>query len=272
MLILPPGAIRTSFQSDLVQAIPVAEKVLESISDGNRTTFSGSFLIFRNLSRASEIVLDSIVAAVLGSSDLNVVTQLVNDFINLFTKKVGLTVEEIKGFFGELAVLEMSKSPIDLIACWHESTNERFDFNSGPDRLEVKISFSPTRVHHFSSSQLPAPRGVNVQIVSMMSQLVPNGIAIFDLYQSLRQRLDSIGAMKLDSLFTKFVSRDEPLCESLLFDYDMAKGSIAIYDSDTIPRPVMAPGVISASWESELTYINPAQTLIHISKMVIQNY
>ncbi len=261
LLVLPLGSIADSFMSELVQAIPSSERELESVVDGSRTSIVASVLYFRDFTRAAEIVLDSIVDALQEPSHQTSVPQLVKQFINLFSLRHGLSDEEVTGFFGELVTLSVATSPSQLVSCWHVDSHERFDFNSPACRLEVKTSLRARRVHNFSSSQLPEPAGVSVQVVSILTQIIPNGVNVFSVYDDLRKSLDKGAILRIDEIFTKFVSKDEFKCQEILFDMDMAQATLEVYDARTIPQPILVDGVLNAQWEADLTVAAPAESL-----------
>lgn len=256
LLVLPLGSISEAFVSDLVQAIPSSERELESVVDGSRSSIVASVLYFRDFTRAAEIVLDSIVEALQEDSDPTSVPHLVKQFINLFSLRQRLSDEEVTGFFGELVTMAFSTSPSQLGMSWHVESHERFDFNSTGCRLEVKTSLRSRRVHSFSSTQLPPPAGVSVQIASILTQIVPNGLNVFSVYEELRKALDKPAIRRIDEIFIKFVSKDEFKCQELLFDVDMARATLGVYDAEAIPQPILAHGVLSAQWEADLTSVH----------------
>lgn len=266
LLVLPVGSIETPFSSEEVEAIPVAYKEIESIQSGAKSEITASILSFRSLSKAAEIFIDVIVGSVLDAPDVGSVARLVSEFIDLFSKKSTLSDEEIIGFFGELTVIACSEDVDSMVESWHTNMLDRFDFSSGSDRLEVKIASTPRRIHRFSSRQLPSPSGVVVHVASMLTQQVPAGLNVFEMYKRIRDRSGEKARRELDLKFSRFVAIDESKCEDLSFDFEMAKKSLAIFDADSIPRPVLGPGVVSAKWESDLTHLEATRSKNTLTK------
>lgn len=260
LLVLPIGSVALKFLSETVEAVPVTNGEIESIQFGTREKLSSSVLKFRNLSKAAEIFIDAIVESALESQAVNEVANLVAEFIELFSNKAGLTSEEIVGFFGELTIIEACDSLDQMIESWHSHPLDRFDFSSNSDRLEVKTSTTSRRVHRFSSSQLPAPTGVSVLVASMLTQQVPAGASVFDVYELVRARAGIASIRRLDLAFSKFAARDEAKCEEMLFDLEMAKNSLKIFEASAIPMPILTPGILSAKWEADLAYLPDAQS------------
>lgn len=270
LLILPIGAVSEHFTSETIEALPFEQKYIEPIDSGESETITTSIVSFRNLSRAAEIFIDAIVSSALETDNMMEVSELVSEFIELFSKKTTLTMEEVVGFFGEMLVVEMCNATDSVLESWHSNPNDRYDFALGSDRLEVKTTMSPRRVHRFSSTQLPAPKGVSVDFASIITQQVPYGSSIFDLYGIVRAKTELTGRRRLDLLFSRFASRDEATCEELMFDLNMARESLKIFNAEDVPRPLMTPRVISAKWQSDLTDTPAGLPQNALSKMIIR--
>lgn len=271
LILLPVGAVETPFASEFVQAIPVAEREVVAVSGGSSKKIVASLLLFRDLTRAAEVFLDVIVDNAISAHTSTDVAKLISEFIALFNRRSRLSEHEVTGFFGELALIKGSENADRLIQSWHLDKMERFDFNFNSERLEIKTATSVRRSHRFSSSQLPAPKGVRVQIASMLTQIVPGGMSVFDLYDDIKLKIGPVSTKHLDEIFGKFVLQDEELCETLTYDFEMLMETMNFYDAEDVPQPIMTPGVISAKWEADLTDIGPAKAAMELSKLVRSN-
>ena len=65
----------------------------------------------------------------------------IEKLINLFTKFSKPALKTIQGLWAELLIIEQSKNPDYLIQSWHSSTTDKYDFNDGIDKIEVKSTF-----------------------------------------------------------------------------------------------------------------------------------
>lgn len=159
-------------------------------------------------------------------------------FAEIFSLLADVPAKSIQGLWAELAVIDMSRDPAAMLDFWHALPEEKFDFNSGAEKLEVKSSGSLQRAHHFSNDQLIAIPGSKILIASLFIRPSSNG-------WSLQRLVDSITAKLTDdfSLITKLTrivvqtlgaSLEEHLGSR--FDYDTAKESLLFYDSEDIPK------------------------------------
>ena len=77
------------------------------------------------------------------------------------------TKKALQGLWAELLVIERSKSPAYLLQSWHVSPNDKFDFNDGIDKIEVKSTRNVRRIHTFSLEQLHPNVNANLLIASV---------------------------------------------------------------------------------------------------------
>src|SRR5690606_18027920 len=78
----------------------------------------------------------------------------IEKLINLFAKFSKPALKTIQGLWAELLIIEQSKNPDYLIQSWHSSTTDKYDFNDGNDKIEVKSTAKSRRIHNFSLEQL----------------------------------------------------------------------------------------------------------------------
>jgi UDP-3-O-[3-hydroxymyristoyl] N-acetylglucosamine deacetylase/3-hydroxyacyl-[acyl-carrier-protein] dehydratase len=62
----------------------------------------------------------------------------IDKLINLFSKFTKPPLKTIQGLWAELLIIEQSKNPDYLIQSWHNSSSDKYDFNDGIDKIEVK--------------------------------------------------------------------------------------------------------------------------------------
>ena len=88
-------------------------------------------------------------------------------FVEVFTSLTDSPKNTISGLWAELFLIENSSNPKELINYWHNLPEEKFDFNAGTERIEVKSSSNFERKHIFSSEQLNPPSDTQVLIASI---------------------------------------------------------------------------------------------------------
>ncbi len=62
----------------------------------------------------------------------------IDKIIDLFKSLSSIPKKTIQGLWAELLVIERANSPEILIKAWHASPEDKFDFNDGKDKIEVK--------------------------------------------------------------------------------------------------------------------------------------
>lgn len=72
---------------------------------------------------------------------------------------------------------------------WHSIPEEKFDFNAGTERVEVKSSSTFERKHTFSSEQLNPPADTQVLIASVFVKQHNSEINIQQLTESISAKV-----------------------------------------------------------------------------------
>ncbi len=93
----------------------------------------------------------------------------IDKIIELFRSIANPPKQTLQGLWAELLVVEQSKNPEILVKAWHSSPEDKFDFNDGKDKLEVKSTAKNHRVHSFSIDQLSPNAGSQLIIVSIFA-------------------------------------------------------------------------------------------------------
>lgn len=130
----------------------------------------------------------------------------------------------------ELLVIRQASDPVALLHAWHISLEDKFDFNAGAQRVEVKRTSQRVRIHNFSLEQLMPPTGCRVIVVSLFVEKAARGTSVESLKDEIRElaearpdlqeRLDPVVASTLGSTLrqslTERFDRELP-CESMLW-------------------------------------------------------
>lgn len=160
----------------------------------------------------------------------------INQLVELFASIDEAPKKTVEGLWGELALIECSRDTAALVTAWHARPEERFDFASGRDRLEVKTTRSAVRRHHFALEQLLA-ESRDVLIVSIAVEPSGGGKSISDLVRSITQRAVDVPLQaKVFDTVARTLGRNWDVAASARFDLDLARKSIRFLNAADVPR------------------------------------
>jgi hypothetical protein len=158
----------------------------------------------------------------------------VDKLINLFSKLSDPPVKTIQGLWAELLLIEQSSNPDYLVLSWHNSKFDKFDFNDGSDKLEVKSTSKSRRIHTFSNEQLCV--NANLIIVSVITVQTGIGMSIFDLIELIEYRIkDRELCFRLNEIIAQTLGKDFEKSFDVFYDYNLAVDSIRYYYSEDVP-------------------------------------
>lgn len=181
----------------------------------------------------------------------------VENLIILFTKFSKLPTKTIQGLWAELLVIEQSSNPVYLAKAWHVSPSDKFDFNDGIDKIEVKSTTKSKRIHNFSLEQLNTNKNSKLIIASVFAIETGKGYSIFDLVKSIDDRIKNNDILKkineviIDTLGSAFEKSFEHF-----FDYQLAKDTLAFFESETVPKintTLISKEVSNVHFDSDLS-------------------
>lgn len=165
------------------------------------------------------------------------VTSEINNLIDLFSSFKRPSKKTILGLWGELFLIENSSNPTYLIESWHSSPNDKFDFNDGKCKIEVKCTSKGKRIHRFSYDQLqPIPETSEI-VASIMVVPSGNGKNIFQLKDSIMSRITSLQTqIKVNQIIADTLGSDFEKAFDYSYDYQMAQSTMRYYYANDIPR------------------------------------
>jgi hypothetical protein len=215
-----------------------------------------------------EYFLDVVFLIVKNLSPLPTLAELkieVEKLINLFSQFSKPPQKTIQGLWAELLVIEQSKNPDYLIKAWHNETTDKFDFNDGVDKIEVKSTTKSKRIHSFSIEQLNPNKNSNLIIASVFTTETGTGTSIFDLLELIGNKLkDKDLFFRLNEITAKTLGKDFEKTFDVFFDYQLAIDSLRFYESELIPKIDIAnvPKQLSnIRFDSDLTEIESLKKL-----------
>lgn len=187
----------------------------------------------------------------------------VEKLINLFTQFSKPPQKTIQGLWAELLVIERSKNPDYLIQSWHNETTDKFDFNDGIDKIEVKSTSKSKRIHSFSIEQLNPNKNSNLIIASVFTTETGKGASIFDLLESIGKKIiDKNLFFRLNEITAKTLGKNFEKTFDVFFDYQLAVDSLVFYESESIPKidvSAVPKELSNIRFDSDLSKIEPLE-------------
>lgn len=147
---------------------------------------------------------------------------------NLFTAFKQPPKKTIQGLWAELLLIEQAKLPSKLLPFWHFTPNDKFDFNDGFDKIEVKsTSDISVRKHTFSVEQLyPFEKG-KIIICSVVCLQTSYGVSIKDLIDRIADRLDRPeDKIRLNEIVATTLGETFKKAFEVFYDYETASSTV----------------------------------------------
>lgn len=198
----------------------------------------------------------------------------VEKLINLFSKFSKPPQKTIQGFWAELLVIEQSKNPSYLIQAWHHTSTDKFDFNDGIDKVEVKSTSKTKRIHNFSIEQLNPNKSSNLIIASVFAVETGMGKTIFDLINLIDEKIKNNDLLfRINEVLAETLGKDFEKTFEIFFDYQLAIDSLAFYESESIPKiegSIVRQEISNVHFDSDLSDVEPlskvkTKSLLHKS-------
>jgi hypothetical protein len=187
------------------------------------------------------------------------VEKTVRAFVELFRAATRPPVHALRGLWGELLVIARCMEPATALRAWHLVADERFDFGSGMQRLEVKTASRSSREHHFSLDQLTAS-DVVACVASIQVEPSVAGRTLLDLVDEISGRLsDANDTIRLQTTVGAVLGTEWTEYSSARFDDALATSSLQFFRAESVPR-VSVPlpsGVRSVEFVADLATSRP---------------
>ena len=162
----------------------------------------------------------------------------------------------VQGLWAELWLIAQARDPEVLLDGWRAESTDAYDFNSGPDRLEIKSTSRRTRMHSFSHRQLHPPAGTRVAIASVFVESSGGGPKVATLLERIRLRVGSPEVLRrLDYVVASTLGTDWRTGVEAGFDSEIASESLRFYQVEVVPSlPSDIPrGVSDIRYVSDLS-------------------
>jgi hypothetical protein len=160
----------------------------------------------------------------------------IQKLIDLFSRFNRPPCKTIQGLWAELFIIEQAKNPEYLLKSWHSSPEDKFDFNDGQDKIEVKSTSATRRIHNFALEQLNPNRNTNLLIASIFVVQTGQGKSIIDLINSICKRVEDLQLQfRLNEVVSQTLGCDFDKVFDVYFDYQQALDTLVFFDYKDIP-------------------------------------
>jgi hypothetical protein len=262
-----------SLKNFRLKYLQVLQNIECKISEDGKESFqSFTVLTFtsadRHLREYFLRVAESFVKALEVKPTQEEVIETINKFVEIFRSLNDTPTNTVHGLWTEVFLIESSTNPKILLTYWHNIPEERFDFNSGAEKIEVKSNSNFERIHTFSSEQLNPPTGTQVLIASIFIRQHSNGQSIQQLVESISRKVlyDIELTDKLNNIIFKTLANSLEQSIKIKFDYAIAKESLKFYRHQDIVKieEIHIPNeVTEVRYKSDLTEVKP----IHLDEL-----
>lgn len=204
----------------------------------------------------------STIVSVLGNTPTHAqVAKAVDNLVELFRVITELPRKSVQGLWAELFLISVTRKPRELLRAWHTFPEDKYDFSSGGQRIEVKSSTSKVRQHHFALEQLKPKDGIDVLVASVFVERIGSGISLVELADMIRSKLskDTDLLLYLDQIIGTTLGNQWRSATEDRFDYQLAKKTLNFYAADKIPSiDINLPKEVSdVRFKVDLTDITP---------------
>lgn len=218
----------------------------------------------RNLQEYFLRISESLVKTVGQNPTQEQVINSLKKFVEVFKTLTDSPTNTVNGLWAELFLIENSSKPKELINYWHNLPEEKFDFNAGTERIEVKSSSNFERRHIFSAEQLNPPSDTQVLIASVFLKQHNSGNSIQYLIDRISEKIDYDfeTVEKLNTIVFRTLGSSLEHSIGVKFDYDIAQQSLRFYrhqDIDKIEEVHIPNNVSEVKYKSDLTSIKPIE-------------
>lgn len=255
-----------SLKNFRLKYLQVLQNIECKISENGKDSFQTfTVLTFtsadRHLREYFLYVAESFVKALKTKPTQEEVIETINKFVEVFHSLNDTPTNTVHGLWTELFLIESSSNPKTLLNYWHNIPEEKFDFNSGAEKVEVKSNSNFERIHTFASEQFNPTNGSQVLIASIFIRQHSNGQSIQHLVEGITKKVHNDIELtdKLNNIIFKTLASSLEQSIKIKFDYTIAKESLKFYRHQDIVKieEIHIPNeVTEVRYKSDLTEVN----------------
>lgn len=186
----------------------------------------------------------------------------VSKLLSIFTSVKNISKEVVRGLWAELMVIKQASNPSYLIRSWHVVPEDKFDFNDGTDKIEVKSTNGTKREHTFAIEQLNPNPGSKLLIASMFVTQTGVGKSIFDILDEISSSISDVDVLfKLREDVTQTIGTNIEEVSKMFFDEIASLESLQFFNHTSIPAVKLTDvpqGVSGVHFRSDLSNVLPA--------------
>jgi hypothetical protein len=157
------------------------------------------------------------------------------------------------GLVGELLVIARANQPGEFVLGWHASPFSTYDFSSHSNRLEVKTSTSPSRLHILRDTQTKRSETESLTYASVYCPYAANGENVEKLISRINTKLDSAERL----VFKRKLENYNCDAMNSLFDFQTGESSIKFISSANVPFPLRNDvRVLDLQWRCDFNFID----------------
>lgn len=187
------------------------------------------------------------------------------NLINLFKSLSNPSKNTIQGLWTELLFISQSNNPEYLIQAWHLNKKDRFDFNDGQSKVEIKSTSRTERIHTFSLSQLTEIEQNDIYIGSTFTIETGSGKCANDLIELIKGRVaNPESLLKVHNIVGETMGDKIERIYDVFFDYNLALNSILYFNTSDIPTiqsDQIPPEVSNVKFDCNLSNIRSVEGL-----------
>ena len=191
-----------------------------------------------------------------GGVDRLALTSFFRSMIRLFEVTPARDLQaERRGLWGELFMMSRVRGLRFWAPFWHSEVTRRFDFSCGRNRVEVKITTRPERMHHFSHRQIYTIEGEEIVVASIVAAEDDTGLSLQQLIEESRiALLGTPDYLKLEKAVRR-AGMESSTETGPAIDATEAAESLAWFRSMDIPhfRVPEPPGVTETRYRVDLS-------------------
>ena len=198
------------------------------------------------------------------------VAHAMDKLVELFRAMTEKPRKSIQGLWAELFLIARVRETATMIAAWHVTPNDCYDFSTGDQRIEVKSTAGRVRQHHFTLEQLCPPSGTNALIASIFVEHTGAGTSVMELAERIRSRASDHPdlVLQVDRMIALTIGEHWRYALEERFDRELAEESLAFFEPHAIPMisPNLPLGVSAVHFKSDLTG-RPTADIAHYRAM-----
>ena len=168
----------------------------------------------------------------------------------------------VQGLWAELFMIAHAADPLQLLQCWHAHPEDRYDFSSGAERLEIKSAITGIRQHRFSLDQIRPAASIRVIVASMFIERNARGVSLRGLADQIRGKIrsNSKETFHLERMIALILGKNWRDMD-IAFDLVVAGDSLRFYRAEDIPSvdPKVPAGVCDVHFRVDLSACVPLE-------------